>query len=138
MYIIKAQCAFYGINYSPRLVEKLVGFQFSEKNEPCELGIKGRFMNQPIPFGSSTLEGVFNGEANSSLNSLLSTLEKHMPTIRQCGADDIVMHCDVFHDGQCNLEFSSEQMTRIASLSVPFTISCYEDEAQLAGIKSPS
>ena len=127
MILLKAECSIYGENFSPAAVEKATGLKFAVKNEPNEMGSVGRYANKPIPYGASTLESDVKIEQGSTLDALLDLLEQHASTFRKYGAEDIVLHCDVFHDGQCNFEFSPKQVARIAKAGVALTVSCYED-----------
>jgi hypothetical protein len=62
------------------------------------------------------------------LDKMLELLASHLATIRECGADEIRLDHAYFHDGQCNHEFESAELGRIANLGITFSISCYGPE----------
>jgi hypothetical protein len=105
------------------LTEKAGNIVFSEKNEPGATGNAGRYRSKPIPYGSATLES----DPPDDLDALLDILTCSIAKFREAGADDITLHCDVFYSGQCNFEFSVNQIACLSKLKIPITISCYDN-----------
>jgi hypothetical protein len=124
MLLIKAKCSLYGEGFSPKAAEVLTGLSFKEKNELHEIGTRGRYIGKPIPYGNAILEAQV--EHASNLDKILDLIGNHLTIFRDCGAEDIVLHCDVFFDKQCNFEFSEPQLAKISKLNIPLTISCYQ------------
>ena len=127
---IEATCIFHGERYSPSKAERLSKLCFLEKNEPEEIGTVGRFKGLPLPYGSSTLWPpcqITPDNADYGTEWLVDKLIEHRSAFKAAGADTIILSLDVYHDGQCNLEFSPELLRKIADSSVPMILSCYED-----------
>ena len=61
---------------------------------------------------------------------LVDAAATHIPVYRRLGASLCKLHLDVRYWDQCNLEFSPEQVGRIAALGVLFTISCWDYSGQ--------
>src|SRR6267378_8340070 len=99
MYRLKAVCNIWGVRFSPSAAERSTGLTFSDRNEPFEIGTRGRYANRPTPYGAATLDPESTGGASSNLDALLDIVESQVPTLRVLGAEEIVLHCDVFHDG---------------------------------------
>jgi hypothetical protein len=128
MYTLTALCNIWGERFSPLAAESSTGLVFSQRNEPFEVGKGGRYANKPIPYGAATVDASSPTGTSSNLDSLLEIIEPQISSLRLLGAEEIVLHCDVFHNGQCNFEFSKSQLDRIARLKLPLTISCYRDD----------
>jgi hypothetical protein len=47
--------------------------------------------------------------------------------LRALGATVCKLHLDVHYRDQCNLEFNSKELARIAALELLFTITCWDD-----------
>lgn len=122
-------CWLWGEAFSPSAVEKRTGIVFDTKNERDEIGRSGRYRNQPTPYGSATIKFEDDLSSCDPLSSQsLNVLAENIPVFRDAGATTIVIHCDVAYRHQCNLEMSPGFLAAIASLGVPFTLSCYQDE----------
>lgn len=55
---------------------------------------------------------------------LCDAADRHLPTYRRLGATICKFHLAVNYWDQCNLFFEPEELARIASLGVNFTITC--------------
>ena len=53
-----------------------------------------------------------------------------MQALRLAGMEHGKLHVTYVHDGQCNLEYSPEQLSAIAGLGLLFCVSC-EESAEL-------
>ncbi|PTX98683.1 hypothetical protein DB345_02915 [Spartobacteria bacterium LR76] len=58
---------------------------------------------------------------------MLTALEGNIAKLREAGGTDISLTCNVFHDGQCNFEFSNEELIRLSKLGVGLAVSCYSE-----------
>jgi hypothetical protein len=126
---IYADCNVWGANFSPTALEKDTGIVFQRKNEPGQIADSGRYRNQPLPYGSATLvlrEGRETGEIVALQD--VDFVAKHLAHFRKAGATKIVIDIVVAYGGQCNLEMNPEFLSAVASLGIPLTLSCYEDE----------
>lgn len=121
-------CDLFGASFSPADAESKTGLVFSDPVEPGARGRSGRYKGKPTPYGSARLDTSDDAPWSTKLHGLLELLETHIAALRECGAEDIRLTHAYFHDGQCNHEFSPEEMRRIARLEISLCISCYEDD----------
>ena len=126
----EASCFLQGPSFSPRTVEDSTELFFLEKNEPGEIGQIGRFRNKPIPYGSSTLSPPFQATTENpyyGVEWLIDIILAKRQFLVIAGAIDIILRLNVYHDGQCNLEFDQGILKKIGDGNIVLTISCYED-----------
>jgi len=123
---VNLHCRIQGKSFSPALVERKTGLPLSEKNESGDMGTYGRYRDKPLPYGACVLsaEEPANLPYGPRLEHLISLLEPHVRTLKECGAEDIVLQMDVCYSAQCNLEFSPTEMRRLACLGVHLAVSC--------------
>jgi len=120
-----------GERFSPSEAERLAGVAFSTKSEPGEIGTMGRYAGKPKPYGSAELLMSVEAEAAAAARGdlldgdWLRQVASMVPHCRPAGATSVVVHIDVSHDGQCNLAFSPEELTALASLGVPLTLTTF-------------
>jgi len=123
---MSVRCLIQGNNFSPSKAEKIAGVIFSDMNEPGAIGNAGRYRGIAIPYGSATLESVVSDNQLDNLDALLNKLKCSIVKFREAGADDVTLHCDVFYEDQCNIEFSAAQITCLSKMEIAVTISCYK------------
>jgi hypothetical protein len=128
MLTLNVRCLIQGKCFSPALVEKAGGLSFRQQEEPGSIGTAGRYRGKPLPYGSAVLalSKAQSVDPRKSLDLLVETLRPSIKYLRKEGADNIVLHCDIFFENQCNFELSAEQIAAVAELHIPMTISCYE------------
>ena len=119
------QCLVVGPTFSPSRVAWLEHAELRDINEPGDIGTKGRYKGAPLPYGSCTIIVSEKPGDWSLLDNLLKVLEAHIDKIRQQGGSEIVLYCNVFHDGQCNFEFTSEELGKIFKMNLGIAVSCY-------------
>ena len=127
-----AACTLYGAQYSPLLAEKLTKLSFSEKHEAGDVGVRGRFAGRAIPYGYSLLlppSQATKEDPDYGTGWLADTVTEQRRHFQSAGATDIEIKLNVYHDGQCNLEFSSKLLRKLAESYAELVISCYEDAA---------
>jgi len=85
----------WGDHFSPAEAERKTRIMLFEKNEPGEIGTRGRYIGKPIPYGSAEIElcdpeeGI---QGNLTFEDpLIQTLIQHHGTFRACGATNIYM-----------------------------------------------
>ena len=115
-------CILTGKDFSPASAEKLTGYRFLEKNERGEIAKAGRYKGLPFPYGSCIIRDVSNQEA------ILDILEKYQTKLLGNGVESIVLQLNVAYESQCNFELNENFLARIARLSVPLSISCFEKD----------
>lgn len=120
----------WGEQFSPRRAEELTGLALSGRVEPGELAHWGRYKGQPSPYGAASLEVPPDIEQGGRLAWMVDAVGTHLTVFQQLGATVCKLHLDIRYWDQCNLEFSSGELARIAALGVPFTISCWDYSGQ--------
>lgn len=114
-------CMISGRTFSPAKAAEVTGLHFQtacEAGHECQIG---RFKGKPQPYGAGTLIS----EGGSSIETMLGQLELHIENPRRCGATDFDLRLTICYESQCNLELSSEELSRLATLGMPLSISCY-------------
>lgn len=133
----------WGEKFSPSEAERLAGVLFSEKSEPGELGVRGRYAGKPRPYGTAELQASDATEAAALARgdlldlAWLKKVATLAPPCRLAGATDIELHLDVAYEAQCNVNFSPRELNSIAALGVPLTITCFPDDPK-EGSRSPN
>ena len=121
-----------GDAFSPEKAERETGLTFQQKNEPGEIGTRGRYKGQPTPFGWAMLKPPEEGDETRQFEWLFNAALPHIETLRRLGATDGKLHITYAYDTQCNLGYEPELMAKLARLGLAFTISCYRDEEAFA------
>ena len=116
----------WGERFSPTEAEGVTGLALVRKNEPGEIGLRGKYHGRPIPYGSGSLEPPESVPPADRLGWLLERAAPHAEAFRRLGAELWRLHIGVRYWDQCNMEFSPAEMATIAALRVPFTISCWD------------
>jgi hypothetical protein len=128
---IRASCRVIGDKFSPTTFATLSSVKLTDTGEPGAIGTAGRYQGKTTPYGHATIEVSDKAEKDwSRFEDLLTLIASCIDAIRKAGAEDITLHCSLFHDGQCNFGFSRDQLKRIASLKIDMAISCYNDELE--------
>ena len=118
-------CFFQGDNFSPKRAENNLKIKLSDKNEVGDIDNIGRYRDKPIPYGAATLEPPSEYKDFDGFIWMINTLNPSLiKTFQDYGADDIELHLLYIYEGQCNLAFSPDELTKISQLNIDFTISC--------------
>jgi hypothetical protein len=127
---VDISCSIQGKTFSPLSAEKATKLPFSDKCEVGQLGLVGRLQGKPIPYGACVLRfsKMSSLPYGARLEQMIGSLEKHIDTLKECGAQDVVLRMVVSYEAQCNLEFSPVEMNRLAIMGVHFAITCYVSE----------
>lgn len=127
---VYASCILSGDTFSPRLAEQITGLRFSAKNEPGEIGTRGRYKGQPRPYGAAVLEAPFDSvtkpESVMPEEWVADALGLHIETFRSCGAMWIELDLNITWQDQCNLAFDAAFLQKLGKLNIDLSISCYE------------
>ena len=118
-----------GDNFSPSAFSKINNrVKLVNVNEPGDIGTRGRYIGEPTPYGSASIEVSDKPETDwSRFDDLLKAVETCIEDLRMVGAEDFWLLVSLFHDGQCNFGFSKEELERIAALKIEMKVSCYSD-----------
>jgi hypothetical protein len=126
---IHARCDLWGKEFSPKAVERQLGNVFRKQNEPGDISHYGRYMNQPLPYGSATVVLRDGGERGEMIpRKALRWIAKNLELFKQAGATDIDIDVVVAYGGDCSLGMSPGLLKDLAALGIGLSISCYEDE----------
>jgi hypothetical protein len=93
----------HGETFSPKAAEAATGLKLSDKVEPGQLDVRGRYAGQPIPYGKASLS-LPAGDASDLIN--LDLLLQNTPeesviqAFKRAGATSIVLHVDADGDGR--------------------------------------
>ena len=124
-----------GDNFSPGKAESLLHIDFGpEKNEPGDIGVRGKHKDQPCPYGSATihytdvdcLADLKNNNPDLLPHNLsLFVIPDFIKTLRDCEGTNITLYVNVGYESQCNLELSP-QLWFVGQLIIPVGITCCE------------
>lgn len=116
-----------GKKFKPSLLSPEITSLFYSYHNFGEIGKKGRYKNQPIPFGSAVVKAPDNIEEWLKVKWLIRNIKDKLKLIREAGGNDISLRVAIYHDGQCNGEISTNSINDLASLGIPIMFSVYED-----------
>ena len=123
-----------GDEFDPELAETQLALKFSQKD------LKG----SRLPWGKARTYGaaVLSSSAHGFKSSITCSFEDFilmastlLPILKSMNADNISIHQQIFHDGQCNLQYSVNELQLLSSLSLDFTVSCTQDDSFLAEVE---
>lgn len=126
---IYVACHLWGEEFSPRSVETQLGSVFKDLKEPGDISRYGRYVNQPLPYGSATVVLRDGGETGEIIpRKALRWLAGNMGLFRRAGATEIYINVVVGYVGNCNFGMSPGLLKDLSKLGIGLSISCYEDE----------
>lgn len=103
-----------GEDFSPQKFVLPSNLKIEKNFEKGDIGLVGIYKNKPHPYGIIRLSGTLDDILIFATSSNFIQIE----------GIDVNIHMDVFYSDQCNFEFSHEQLQKLASLNIPFGISC--------------
>ncbi|MEY9977914.1 hypothetical protein ABH968_002860 [Lysinibacillus sp. RC79] len=123
------RCHFYGEEFSPKVVEQLIGIKLENKIEVGDISKIGRNKGKPSDYGNGELcpPKDFKDTEDFGLHWLAVTLSKNIVFFRKCGAENIDLVIGVWYEKQCNLVFEPESIKLFGDLGIALQVSCYED-----------
>jgi hypothetical protein len=114
--------------FSLRAAANRTSLSFDEQEEVGDIGKLGRYHGQPQSYGAAQVRAPKNVPHEKKVKWLVRKILLHLSVIRECGATNIRVDLAIYHDGQCNCEFDTEEIRMLAECGVPLTVSVYEDE----------
>lgn len=123
---LTASIQFRGEVFRPGQAEQLTGLLFTEKNEVGDSAKKGRYKNQPTPYGAASFDVPNEIAWSDRVLWLARQWTGKIDLARQCGAEDIHFWVGYFYDDQCNCNLSVEEIKAINVLSIPYLFSVYQ------------
>lgn len=119
--MIEPSCRIYGTILDVSRLEKLIDCPISNKDVKGSIGTVGKYKGVRIPYGACSIETPNNVKPESRVIWLADQISKNKELIRSCGGEDITF--SIYWSGeQGNMEFTSEELSKIAKLDIPLTI----------------
>jgi hypothetical protein len=127
-----AYCLISGRAFSPTLAKQKTGLSFSEMHSVGDIGTLGKYKHKPFDFGFARLDDDLSTVDVTSFSkcALVKDLLLHLDALRDCGAEQIVLHYDVAYLDQCNIELHSEDLKILSSTGIDVTFTCYRISSQ--------
>jgi hypothetical protein len=124
----------WGPDFSPAAAAAQLGLKFSESHERGEIGNRGRYRGQPIPYGAASIvvESIPSADAPAGelegAALLADQVGKSLGALRALGADETTLQVNICFDAQCNFVILPETLNRIARMGIGLSISCYSND----------
>lgn len=130
MIFVSAYLQVFGSGFSPATAqERLPGIKIEASSFSDDDGKEERTATILFDLESSTNEGFEKGVADLLPRDLpIFSDERLVPTLWECGAEEIILYVSVAYPDQCNLELSPTLMLRLAEMKVVLAITCYVQE----------
>lgn len=112
----------YGTQFRP----SEIAYPFTSSTEPGTIGIKGRYRDKPVPYGSIIIEVPRQIPNNKRIEYIVRTVLPLMPDLKRAGATEWYLNIGRFYSSQCNEAFSTEELKLLASLDCPLQYSAYK------------
>lgn len=106
-------------------VPSAVPFQFSEQQDPGDIGTLGKFKGRPSPYGSARYEVPAQVPKGERIKHVVEKMEPLLQAIRDAGATRWHVSIGRFLTGQCNEEYSHEELLLIVRLDCGLIYSAY-------------
>ena len=129
--------ALQGDRFSPAEAEQATGLKLSDKKEVGQLGDRGRYKGQPVPYGAARLIAPEDVLPYEKLTWVLDAALPHIAALRKLGAERAEVWIVEHFDGQMNMSYEPAELEKLARLGFPLCVSCYEVEQRL-GHEMPS
>jgi len=115
-----------GKSFYPTKLQDITGVIVTNANNPGDNGRTGKYRDVPVPYGAGEWFMTNNSETpyGQTFTQLVRLIEMHFPSIKKCGADELVIYMNIYYDKQCNLEFSPHELGKLSALGVTLAITC--------------
>lgn len=120
---ISAICVLQGENFNPSEFVRLTTLNVKEIQRKGDIGLKGRYKGQEIPFGSLTIECL---ESEDCLDIITTQLSMNKILLDKSGVSDIFLTLNLEYIDQCNWEFDNKLLSKIVDLNIQLSISCWK------------
>jgi len=121
---VNAYCELVGEKLSPSAVASTCALSIVKSTEPGSVGVTGRYKDEPMPFGSVTVDLAEGLELQASRIKALANAHSKL---RELGLQEMDIQLSYGYEGQCNFEFSPEIFALLAQLNCGISISCFVD-----------
>lgn len=131
---VRATLRMMGTRFSPSAAERRAGVNLAARCEPGELVRTGRYAGQAAPYGSGDLVARCDtGRLAEVDDAFFAAAARLVAIAHDVGIDEMVLHLDVEHDEQCNIELSAAFLAAVQRLGVSLTLSCFKGERGAEG-----
>lgn len=118
--MIQPQLNLWGESFSPSKLKSISNIALADINEPGEIGKAGRYKGEPRPYGACCIF-VPDYIKRNKIIWLANLIIENKGAFENAGATEIVLHITWF-GMQGSMEFTVEELNRIAAAEVPLTI----------------
>lgn len=131
MYKLYVACDISGETFSPRKIK----LDFSESIEVGEIAKRGRYRNNPNPYGRAILSynwrpGESHEEGRNIPKSFIAKIRDNLQRFREAGATDIHLYIALTYDTQCNFVFEPNELKEISELDIEVHFSVCQGEIE--------
>ena len=127
---IYTYASFEGINFYPSIWINKIDIEFSQINDPGDMGIIGKYKDRPIPFGSAiTIEFSNVDEYNDydSLDILTNKLYYIRNFIPKMMIDELTVWIIIANSLQSSFAIRSETILKLGELGANIALEWYKD-----------
>jgi hypothetical protein len=122
--MIRTECRLSGKEFYPSKLQEGVlgaGAQMQLAIDPGQIGTRGRFKNQPEPYGHCTMSPPNEIQVADRIDWMIEFVSKNISLFKKNGATDIVF--DLYWSGtQGNMELTAHQLRNLGNLQIPLAI----------------
>lgn len=112
----------WGENFHPSRVP----FEFTKEHDPGVIGTRGRYRDLPIPYGSATYEVPRSVPEPERILHISETFHPLLASLKESGATRWHISIGRYYWGQCNEDYSLEELQAVTRLECGFIYSAYE------------
>jgi len=102
-----------------------IGFAFASQHDVGDPATRGRYKGAVYPYGASEIRVPDSVPRSEIVSFLVESVKPLLPAMTKAGADDFYVSAAYYFETQCNLEFSPDELAKLASLGCTFALSCY-------------
>jgi len=120
----------YGAKFTP----SRIAIPFSRCHDQGVIGQRGRYRDQPLPYGSASYVVPDSVPRNEAFEHLVSVFESKLEELESLGATEWHVSIGRYYYVQCNEDYSMEELSLLLRLRCGFTYSAYtiSEEEELA------
>lgn len=127
--MIRVTCELYGKEFEPDKLEGLKGARLTNIRLKGELAQRGKYRNSPLPYGACTVSIAGDVGNEKRIITMAELVYDNLELFRGVGADDITFNI-VWEGIQGNMQFSAEELQKIARLNIPLNITYVLEESE--------
>ena len=126
--MIEPECDLWGESFHPSDLIVIENIKMRLSNEPNTIGTNGKYKGKPQPFGFCKIATPDTVSNPQKIEWLADFIKVNKHKFNEAGATDITFSINWF-GVQGNMEFTSKELSKIAELNIPLTITyIFEDK----------